>query len=71
MKLSPSCEAEFMEPKIYYSVHKNHPLTLVLNQINPVDINLHYFSKIHFNITHLLSLGLRSGYFPSIPTKIL
>jgi hypothetical protein len=72
MDLSPSCKAYFMEPKIHYRVHKSHPLIPVLNQINPIDITLCYFSKIHFNITLLLSLGVRSGYFPcDIPIKIV
>jgi hypothetical protein len=40
--------------------------------INPVHTTLFYFSKIHFNLSSHVRLGLPSGLFLSgFPTKIL
>jgi hypothetical protein len=33
----------FMEPKVYYCVHKSPPLDPVLGQMNPVHILITYF----------------------------
>jgi hypothetical protein len=74
MELSPSWETancaatqEFpsilWNPKFYCRVHKSPLAFAILSQINPIHIILSYLSKIHFNIVHLLRLGL--------PTNIL
>jgi hypothetical protein len=41
------------------------PAVPILSQMNPVHIVTYYFSKVRFNITSYLCLGLPSGLFPS------
>jgi hypothetical protein len=61
--LSPSWEAAscaaarelpsiLWNQKIYYHVHKSHPLVPILSQINPVHTTPSYLFKIHLNIIH-------------------
>jgi hypothetical protein len=63
MDLSPSLEVAncattqelpsiLRNPKVYYLVHKRHPLVSNLSKIDPVDTILSYLCKIHFNIVH-------------------
>jgi hypothetical protein len=59
-------------PEVHYHVHKSPSLVPILSQINPVHTTRSYLSKIHFNITFPLRLGLPSGLFPfGFPTKTI
>jgi hypothetical protein len=66
----------FMDPNVYYSVHKSPPLICILSQISPIHNIPSYNPKIHFNIVHAnpswssswsLSLGLYHQYLIWIP----
>jgi hypothetical protein len=52
-------------PKVYYRVNKNAQLFPILSHVHLVYTFPPYFTKIHSNIISPLSLGLRSGLFPS------
>jgi hypothetical protein len=63
MELNPSWEADsraaiqqlpniLWNPKVHYRAHENHPLVLILSQIDPVHNIASYLYKIHFNIVH-------------------
>jgi hypothetical protein len=48
-------------PMIHYRVHSSPPLIPILSQINPVHTTPSYISKICFNISSNLRLGLPNG----------